>query len=336
MKKKENKIYCEFCDKYQNYHIVDKEFCNCLKGKKYKYIGKAALCNECNNELYLGEINDYNLKALYNEYRIYNRILSLENIKDIPKKYNIGIRPLSKLLGWGELTYTRYIDGDMPSKEYSQVLIELFNNPRKYNDLLENNKAKISDIAYRKSKEEVNKLLNINTHKLFDVSEYIVYKCENDITPLALQKLLYYIQGFSYAINSEFMFIDDCEAWIHGPVYNDVYQHYKKFKYEPINVDALIEKIELSKKELLIIDGVLESFGKYSPKLLKEFTHQEDPWKKTRIGLLDNEPSNKKIDKCLIGEYFVKVVKKFDINKAKEISKYSNALYLKINKTNIY
>ena len=33
-------------------------------------------------------------------------------------KYNIGKRPLSLLLDWGELTITRYLKGMPPKKEY--------------------------------------------------------------------------------------------------------------------------------------------------------------------------------------------------------------------------
>ena len=46
--------------------------------------------------------------------------------------------------------------------------------------------------------------------------QYLLYKCE-DITPLALQKALYYVQGFYYAFEGRFLFDEDCEAWVHGP-----------------------------------------------------------------------------------------------------------------------
>lgn len=36
-----------------------------LKGKTYAYMGKMAYCNDCNSEIYIGEIIDYNLDALY-------------------------------------------------------------------------------------------------------------------------------------------------------------------------------------------------------------------------------------------------------------------------------
>ena len=63
--------------------------------------------------VFVSNINDYNLKNLYNELRKQNNIISLEHILEIPKKYNIGKRSLSLLLGWGGQTFIRYCDGDM-------------------------------------------------------------------------------------------------------------------------------------------------------------------------------------------------------------------------------
>ena len=72
-----------------------------------KYFNKIFGFNEKNN-----------LKNLYNEFRKQNNIISLEHILEIPKKYNIGKRSLSLLLGWGGQTFIRYCDGDMPTKQY--------------------------------------------------------------------------------------------------------------------------------------------------------------------------------------------------------------------------
>ena len=111
-----------------------------LKGEIYRYAGKRAFCKECNSEVFVSNINDYNLKNLYNEFRKQNNIISLEHILEIPKKYNIGKRSLSLLLGWGGQTFIRYCDGDMPTKQYQMILERIFNEPSYYLELLESNK----------------------------------------------------------------------------------------------------------------------------------------------------------------------------------------------------
>ena len=59
-----------------------------------------------------------------------------------------------------------------------------------------------------KSKKAVNMLLgHDNKDKIDFVIEYLLNQCE-DITPLALQKALYYVQGFYYAFYNKFLFLE--------------------------------------------------------------------------------------------------------------------------------
>lgn len=72
------------------------------------------------------------------------------------------------------------------------------------------------------------------------VIEYLLDQYE-DITPLALQKSLYYVQGFYYAFYNKFLFDEDCQAWVHGPVYPDVYYRYRDYKFDTIECTAEID-----------------------------------------------------------------------------------------------
>lgn len=58
--------------------------------------------------------------------------------------------------------------------------------------------------AFKKSMTKVNELKNIFTvsNKLIGVISYIFERMD-EVTPLMLQKLLYYIQGFSFALMIE-------------------------------------------------------------------------------------------------------------------------------------
>jgi DNA-directed RNA polymerase subunit H (RpoH/RPB5) len=58
-----------------------------------------------------------------NRYDVnYNEIISTDEIELILARYNIGKKPLAKLLGWGETTIIRYLEGDIPTLEYSNKL----------------------------------------------------------------------------------------------------------------------------------------------------------------------------------------------------------------------
>ncbi len=112
----EEKVFCYECRDDVSYNLQSINLIGKLKGIKYEYVGKVAYCDECGLEVYIPDVEDFNLKALYDVYREANDIISLEKIKEIPSKYDIGKRPLSLLLNWGENTFSRFVNGDMPSK----------------------------------------------------------------------------------------------------------------------------------------------------------------------------------------------------------------------------
>lgn len=327
---KENKVFCEECRKDVNFTVEDKQMEGTIKDISYKYMGKIARCTDCQSEIYVAKVNDYNLKALYDEYRKKNNIISLEEILEISPKYDIGKRPLSLLLGWGEHTFTRYCDGDIPTKQYSEELKKIYEDPQYYNEILEKNKANLnSETTYTKSKKAVEKLIGKDLNQKFKINiaiEYLLNKCE-DITPLALQKLLYYVQGFYYAFNEEFLFEEDCQAWVHGPVYPEVYQKYKDYKFDPIKQSSEPADLGLTSSETAIFDSVAKNLSCYSGKVLEEFTHSETPWLKARENLLNYEPTTRRIQKEDIGNYFKKVKEKYDMINPGDIKSYAQTMF---------
>lgn len=327
---KENKVFCEECRKDVNFTVEDKQMEGTIKDISYKYMGKIARCTDCQSEIYVAKVNDYNLKALYDEYRKKNNIISLEEILEISPKYDIGKRPLSLLLGWGEHTFTRYCDGDIPTKQYSEELKKIYEDLQYYNEILEKNKANLnSETTYTKSKKAVEKLIGKDLNQKFKINiaiEYLLNKCE-DITPLALQKLLYYVQGFYYAFNEEFLFEEDCQAWVHGPVYPEVYQKYKDYKFDPIKQSSEPADLGLTSSETAIFDSVAKNLSCYSGKVLEEFTHSETPWLKARENLLNYEPTTRRIQKEDIGNYFKKVKEKYDMINPGDIKSYAQTMF---------
>lgn len=322
--------FCEVCRKDVNVTITEVAMKNALKGEEYEYNGKRATCSECGSEVYAAEVEDNNLKALYDAYRKSNSIISLEKILEIPKKYGIGKRPLSLMLGWGEMTFSRYCDGDMPTKQYSDILLRIYNEPAYYLSVLENNKDKLkSTITYEKSKRITDELIGMpktSISKIDIVIDYLLCKCE-DITPLALQKALYYIQGFCKAFMDMFIFEDDCEAWAHGPVYPEVYQKYSSYRFDPIDGAETCDDSALAIYEKAVIDSVIKNLCCYSGKILEGFTHAEEPWLKTRGDLPVTASSNRIITKNLIDEYFSLIKEQYKMINPADIENYSKKMF---------
>jgi len=322
--------FCESCRNDEPYYLKTIAMKGTLKGEEYEYTGKQAFCTVCNNEVYVAEIEDANLKSLYDAYRQKNSIISLESILEIPQKYNIGKRPLSLLLNWGEMTFSRYCEGDMPTKQYSDVLQKIYNDPGFYLTMLEENKANLkSQLAYEKSKKATLELIVQATSaksKIDEVISYLLFKCE-DITPLALQKALYYVQGFYYAFMNTFLFEDDCEAWVHGPVFRDIYNRYSGYHFDPIGEEKEYNVSVFTDAEKAIIDSVVQYFCCYSGKMLEYFTHSEMPWLKTRGNLPFEAHSNRIISKELIAEYFTAVKQKYNMLVPDDVEDYAKAMF---------
>ena len=363
-----DKTFCEECRNDVEYSTKSVPMTASIKGKQYSYTGTEAHCKECGSAVYVPEIIDANLRALYDEYRKENNIIPLDKINEIPAKYSIGKRPLSLLLGWGEQTFSRFADGDIPSKQYSDILLRIYNDTEYYLQLLISNKDNLkSALSYEKSYKATQKLINesqnnsanINfdsnksSDKINNVIQYLLIKCE-DITPLALQKSLYYIQGFHFAFYKSFIFTDDCQAWIHGPVYKDVYLRYKDYTFTPIDSPTTeISGIKTSEKladyryaqksdltqltaeltttlsstEKAVCDSVIDNLCCYSGKELERFTHHEEPWILTRGNLKTDDSSNKIISKKIIGEYFTKIKEKYNMINPDDIRQYAKDMF---------
>lgn len=145
----------------------------------------------------------------------------------------------------------------------------------------------------------------------FEIVPHLLSKskksAESMITPLKLQKLLYYAQAWSLVFREKVLFSEDIEAWVHGPVIPDVYHRYKQYGYSSLSQESFLG--ELESDEANILNVVWMSYGKKSAKSLEELTHSEYPWIKARAGLHRNQISNKKVSIHDMKRYYTQFVK---------------------------
>lgn len=330
-----NKGFCEECNNLVDYEIKEIDEETSIKGKTYKYKRVIGYCKKCGEQISSNEINDENLIRIDKAYRNKENIITTEEINKILSKYKIGKKPISKLLGWGEVTLIRYLNGDVPSKVYSDQLYKILNDEEYMCKLLEENKSLITERAYNNAKNAIRKLKEGTSKNSIEseieiISEYII-TMGKEITPLALQKILYYAQGFYKAFFGKFLFEDDCQAWVHGPVYINIYEKYKNFKSANIliDIDYNIEDIIADEKRE-VLDVVIKYFSYYNGKALEKMSHYETPWINARKGLLPMENSNNIINKKDIKEYFEKVKNKYDMLNILDIKKYSDDQFKRV------
>lgn len=316
---REQKDFCTECRRETSYTLKKIKINQTIREKEYTFEITAAFCDECGAEMGIPSLIDYNMKEIDDQYRKAEGIITVEDIERLMKLYNIGKAPLSMALGFGEVTITRYLAGQVPSKEYSDIMMHALASASYMKELLDQNREKIGETAYKKAHKaatQMEKLYAAVPVNLLTVIAYI-FTSLREVTPLTLQKLLYYIQGNYAVIYDRPMFEAPCEAWVHGPVYRNVYNLFRDFKYNPIDDDRFVplkeSALPLTAEAKEVVDRVLDTFGMYSGKVLESITHKEAPWLDARRGFLPDETSHAEISLDAMKEYFKKVDEKYNI-----------------------
>lgn len=113
--------------------------------------------------------------------------------------------------------------------------------------------------------------------RVLDVAKYILQQ-QGRITPMKLQKLVYYAQVWWSAEHDDALFPETIKAWAQGPVVPPLFQAHKgraSIDHTAIQGDASA----LSSEERSAIDEVLSFYGSFSAQYLSQLTHHEPPWR---------------------------------------------------------
>lgn len=132
------------------------------------------------------------------------------------------------------------------------------------------------------------------------------------ISPLKLQKLLYYCEGWTLAITDNELFPkENFQAWVHGPVnvrtYHEFHTSYGMFDPIDIPKEAPLDA-SVTVEQKAIIERVFEVYNQYSGSQLEMMTHAEKPWIEARGTLASDMHSDKIIDKSTMREEFSQVM----------------------------
>jgi len=105
----------------------------------------------------------------------------------------------------------------------------------------------------------------------------------SDLTEMKMHKLLYFAQKRHFEIFGEWLFEDDFEGWVHGPVNRKVRSMF-------MFLDG--SEIELTPEEEYTLREIVYDYGKYSAGYLRNLSHQDKAYQISRNGLNDDEPGN--------------------------------------------
>lgn len=327
MTAKGRRDFCIDCRRETEYLLQKRNIVKTIKDKDYTFGITVAICAECGEEMSIPGLIDKNVQEIDEQYRTTEGLASIDDIERLMKIYKIGKAPLSLALGFGEVTIPRYLEGQVPSREYSDVVRAALSSPAYMKKKLVENRDKLTDVAFKKAMataDSIESLFSVSD-KMVRVIAYVFEKLE-EVTPLMLQKLLYFIQGIYSALYGRPIFGEDCRAWVHGPVYPEVYELFRDFKYNPID-DARFALFEgtadaLTEDEKNVIDLVVNTFGMYGGKVLERITHNENPWKEARKGYGDSIPSSELLPKECIMKYYEAINRKYGIGTGEGLKAY--------------
>jgi uncharacterized phage-associated protein/uncharacterized Zn finger protein (UPF0148 family) len=332
----ERREYCYNCDDDKLIMIKEELISMKIKEVEFEFTGKVAYCKECGEEVYVSEIDDENVRKGNEKYREKLGIIQISEIEELLRKYNIGKKPLAKLLGWGEVTIIRYLKGLTPSKEYSEKLKEL-RDPYKMQEILNKNGDALQRIARQKVENRINQMLNIskstkkdNDIKAIDVSTYFLSKVDDEagdfISHLKLQKLVYYAQAWTLVFFNKPILEEDFQAWVHGPIIPNLYSNYNKFGKNPIPKVTVLDESIFDKDEKLILEGIWNVYGKYNAKYLEALIHEEDPWRNARGDCKEDEQCMNVITKEGMKDYYASIKKVLRIKTMDDLDDYVSSI----------
>lgn len=147
---------------------------------------------------------------------------------------------------------------------------------------------------------------------VFNVADWFLSK--QSMTPKKLQKLVYYAYAWYLTLVNEGdndlnakLFESRVEAWVHGPVFPELYKKYKRYSGETIPMYEG-ELIEFNEDALDILSQVLDVYGGYTGNQLESITHQESPWVEARGNCGTYDVCTNEITDLSIFRYYIKRV----------------------------
>ena len=221
------KVYCPYCKKEVEYKIEKRELKE-FRGIEVNTFENVAICNECNQDLYVNKIEDENNERIYKIYKEKANIIKAEDIVKLREKYDISQRELTAILGFGKMTINRYERGGLPTKSQSDYLKLLIENEDRFiekvkeayenNNITEKTYKKIvsegqeENISKKRVQENIRRYLkevlsrkpdiyngykSLDLEKVENIISYIASKVKN-LTITSLNKYLWYIDMLSF------------------------------------------------------------------------------------------------------------------------------------------
>lgn len=271
---KEIYVDCPFC---RDVHMVEKrrrETQGIVKGEIVDYKETFYLCpitNEEENEFVPAALMDENLLRARDAYRKLKGLLTSDEIAEIRKFYEVTQSEFSNLLGWGDITVTRYESKKIQDETYDSIMRMARENPLFTLQSLEKHKAKFSEDKYRRIRRKVVERVEesaIQYLKKQEISSiYVNFKEENEYNGykiLDLDKVASVIGYFAHSVINLFKvklmkllwYADALHFKRHGKAMTGLVYKHMTYGALPLAYDEIIHLPTVKIEEKIICDEI--------------------------------------------------------------------------------
>jgi len=315
---------CPICGKEHRIEVRKEEATITIKDQLVSYDKYSFYCcnaKEGESEFVPNRLENENLLRARDAYRAQNDLLTSSEIKNIREKYGLSQAEFSTIMGFGEVTITRYETKQIQEKAHDHLLRKFMDDPNWAYGLLKSSQSKFETERYTilckifknviasSGNEALSRQILENVYNQYDEpSEFNGYtildieKTEaiisffaamNNLHKVKLMKLLWYTDALSY---------QECGKAMTGLVYShnnmgalpvghrellslDNVKSIESFENEDYSLVTVLPnkslKFEFSNREIAILNKVKEKFASFSGKSISEYMHKEKAYTET-------------------------------------------------------
>lgn len=114
--------YCNTCDSDKEYTLKALRETFNVKDIKVRVYIKVAICNKCNNEIYIRGMSIENDIAVFDAYKLKVGLLTSESIKEIREVNNLTQDQMAKVLNIGTKNINRYENGSIQDRSIDTLI----------------------------------------------------------------------------------------------------------------------------------------------------------------------------------------------------------------------
>lgn len=315
---------CPCCGQTHAIDIMTRTTQGLVKDEVVDYEETYYFCNNSDheeNEFVSAKMMDINLLNARDAYRRKKGLLTSEEIAEIRNLYDLTQKEFANLLGWGEITVTRYESKTIQDETYDYLMRMVRENPIFTLESLEKHGDKFTEEKYEKIRQKIIEMIEQGSTYYVEKEiqgKYVKYREDgeyNGYTSLDLEKVVAVINYYSAKMKDLYKvklmkllwYGDVLHFKRHGRgITGLVYQH-MPYGALPLAHDEILklplvhtkEEIVcetmsyriipskeadlccLSSEELKTLDKVAKTFHKMNATQIIDYMHREEGYQKT-------------------------------------------------------